>query len=121
MKHVLVVDDDPTIRCYCRQVLENDGYTVTEASNGLEAVEAFPSLRPDVIVMDILMPEKDGVDAILDIRSLSPSIKIIAMSGGGALPAGKYLAITQTLGVHGLLRKPFHLKELLDAVHSAHK
>lgn len=116
MKTVLVVDDDPTIRSVCRQMLENANFSVSEAVNGKEAIEQYQTSKADVVLMDIIMPEKDGIDAILELRSLFPSVKIVAMSGGGAVPAGKYLSITQSLGVCGMLKKPFHVEELLKAV-----
>jgi len=119
MKHVLVVDDDPPIRRICKQILEQAGFSVSEASNGVEALASYTSDRPDVVLMDIIMPQKDGVDTILELRSTFPQVRIVAMSGGGAVPAGKYLAITQSLGVQGMLRKPFHAEELIKAIQSA--
>lgn len=118
MKTVLVVDDDPTIRSICRQMLENADFAVAEATNGQEAIEQYRAAKADVILMDIIMPEKDGIDAILELRSLFPHVKIVAMSGGGAVPAGKYLSITQSLGVHGMLKKPFHAEDLVKAIRS---
>ncbi len=73
---VLVVDDDPMVRYLAHKHLENDGFTVAVKENGEQAVSAVKQLRPDIVLMDVLMPEMNGFDACLKLRELSESINI---------------------------------------------
>jgi len=116
MPRILVADDTPELRTVMRKMLETKGYTVIEAANGQEAVDAFQKQPIDVVVMDIIMPEKDGFDAILELRRINPRVSIIAISGGALIAGSKYLAITQMLGVQDVLSKPFRPEDLLNAV-----
>jgi CheY-like chemotaxis protein len=113
MAHVLVADDDDKVRGVIVSALRRAGHTVHEARDGREAVERFLAAPADVVLMDLLMPLKDGIEAILELRRVMPSVKVIAMSGGGQIAASDYLAWAQTMGVHHTLEKPFNLRDLL--------
>lgn len=116
MVTVLLVDDDPQMRATLGRVLTGEGYSVLEAQNGREAIGIVNSARPSVIITDILMPEKEGIETILEIRGIAPSAKIIAMSGGGHAGIADFLSIAKKLGAHHTLKKPFRVSALLEAL-----
>lgn len=115
-RRILIVDDDEQLRAMLRQMLERAGYAVDEAVDGIQAADAYAQHTPALIITDLLMPEKDGLETIVELRKSEPAIPIIAISGGGVtgrldlLPAAKYLGAARTF------RKPFERQELLDAV-----
>ena len=116
MKKILVIDDEPLIRTYLKATLERAGYTVEEASNGEEGLRKFYTFAPQLIITDIVMPDKDGIELIREIRKTDNATKFIAISGGGYIEAEKYLTLAQALDIETCLKKPLHTKELLAAV-----
>lgn len=119
MTSILVVDDDQQIRNLLSSVLERSGYKTIIASNGKEAVTQYREIRPDMIITDIVMPEKDGIETIQEIRQINPKAKIIAMSGGGQIKADVYLSLAKNLGAGAILEKPFRMNELLLHIRAA--
>ena len=113
---ILVVDDEPELRDLMTRVLNRGGHRVTCAANGLEASRAVANQHFDVFVTDVIMPEKDGIQVINELRRKYPQVKIIAMSGGGHVSRDQYLKIAKGLGAHALLEKPFSNDELLATV-----
>jgi CheY-like chemotaxis protein len=111
-QRVLVVDDDPTVRRVCRTLLEFLGHTVVEAINGAEALKAMPRVEPDVVLLDMMMPEKDGIETLREIREFDPITPIIAMSGGNRVDAALCLRFASSLGAPLVLLKPFTADEL---------
>ncbi len=83
MSTVLVIDDDPGMREMMKSMLESAKYQVILATSGVSALPLFREHRPDLIVTDILMPDKDGIETLREIRKIDPEAKIIAVSGGG--------------------------------------
>jgi CheY-like chemotaxis protein len=116
MARILVVDDDGEIREVIKQILLRSGYEVTPAANGQEALDLQKANPADLIITDLIMPEKEGLETIMEIRRDYPSVKIIAMSGGGKIGPDNYLKTAKVLGAHMVLSKPFELGELLKAV-----
>jgi CheY-like chemotaxis protein len=112
-KSVLVVDDSEDIRVLLRDILEERGYDVFEAANGKEALSKSQLLAFDVLITDLIMPEREGIETIRDLRALKPELKIIAMSG--AVEAC-YLHAAKVLGADETLRKPFDAKTIVEAV-----
>jgi len=110
---VLVVDDEPQVRLVLRQKLEQRHYEVGEAANGNEAVRALESKPFDLVITDILMPEKDGLETILHLRKEHPEVKIIAISAPGNQ---LYLSSACVLGAQRGFVKPFKLEEVASAV-----
>lgn len=120
MPHILIIDDDDTIREILMIALVKAGYVVNQAENGQIGINRFCEDLPDLIITDIFMPEKDGIETIIDIRKDFPFIKIIAMSGGGQMQYGReYLNYAMKFGANSILQKPFKLKEMLNAVELA--
>ncbi|MBK9306804.1 MAG: response regulator [Nitrospira sp.] len=119
MPSVLVVDDQDQVRQLIRETLEQTGYEVEEARDGKEGVERYRTKPVDLVIMDILMPDQDGLEGIMVLRREFPDARVIAMTGGSdAIGFGNVLDIATMLGVRRTLQKPFDLKVLLDTVAS---
>ena len=121
MAFILVVDDEPAVREVIRRGLEDAGHTVVEAANGKSGLWIFRETRPDLAIVDLFMPEKEGIETIRDMRAEDPAAKIIAISGGGRHGAKALLAGVTDLGATMTLAKPFQNDELLTAVEQALK
>lgn len=113
---VLVVDDEASLRQIMAKALERAGYQVETAENGRVALEMFRRHPADLVVTDLIMPEKEGIETIMELRLLNRSVRIIAISGGGRSTPETYLALAQNLGAATTLAKPFGIPELLAAV-----
>ena len=116
MSRILVVDDDKSFREMLRETLEQAGHEVEEAANGKLALELHRRKPCQMVITDLIMPVKEGIETIVELRRLDPSVKIIAMSGGGVTKPGNNLAIAEKLGASMTLTKPFMQEELLKAV-----
>ena len=99
-----------------RLTLAEFGHTVIEASNGVEGLKKFPAEGVDLVITDMVMPEKEGIEVITELRKRHPQLKIIAISGGGRIGPGDYLRIAKFLGAAKILAKPFSSLELMLAV-----
>jgi CheY-like chemotaxis protein len=102
---VLVVDDDPAMVESLAMLLEDYGFCVLTAANGVRALEVFRERSPSVVVTDIMMPELDGIGVILQMRRECPDVKIIALSGGGRVVKSDYLTAAEELGADAALEK----------------
>jgi len=116
MAKVLVIDDDPGFRRMIRMILTRMHHDVVEARDGNEGVANFKAENPDLVISDIVMPDKEGIQTILEIRALAPDAKIIAMSGGGVSVGTGYLGAALKLGADLVLSKPFRPAELTAIV-----
>ena len=117
MPSILVIDDDPNVRDILQRMLGRAGYDVTTAINGKEGIRLFRAEGADVVITDIVMPEKEGLETIRELLEEFPDIKIIVMSGGGGLgEPSSYLSIAKMLGARLSFRKPIPRAELLAAV-----
>ncbi len=115
-KHILVIDDEPTTLDLLRKILEMHGYKVTEATNGQEGIEKFLLNPCDLVITDMVMPIKDGLQTILDLRSEAPELPVIAISGGGTISKERYLAVAGYLDRVITIAKPFAIEEITEAV-----
>jgi len=115
-KKVLIIDDDAKIRRVLDLRLKKAGYQVFVAANGEAGLNLFRAEQPDIIITDILMPGKEGLETIMELRRDSPEVKIIAMSGGGRVGAEEYLDLAKKFGAQYAFTKPFTGKEVLLAV-----
>ena len=114
---VLLVDDDATVLQAIAIVLRNRGFEVETAENGYKALHAFVARTPDLVLTDIIMPDKEGIETIIEMRRLQPDARIIAMSGGGRGAMRDLLPIAQKLGADRVLAKPFNWEELAAVIH----
>lgn len=119
MPSVLVVDDQDQVRQLIRETLEQAGYEVEEARDGNEGLERYRTKPADLVIMDILMPDQDGLEGIMSLRREFPNSRVIAMTGGSeGIGVGNVLYIARMLGARRTLQKPFELTVLLDMVAS---
>ena len=116
MARILVVDDEVLLRKLVRKMLEEVGHQVAEATNGNEALAMVERTPPDLVIMDVLMPEREGIETIASLRRAKSAIPILAISGGGRTRMTEFLTVAEKFGAQGSLRKPFDQKALLDAV-----
>ncbi len=116
MSKVLVIDDEPLLHRIIKLALRASGYDVTSAGSGREGIEAASRERPDVILLDVLMPDMDGPTVLREIQSLSPtlSVRIIFMTGmfGEERDVDAYVA----LGASGVIFKPFRPFDLAASI-----
>jgi DNA-binding response OmpR family regulator len=116
MAKIYVFDDEPSILLMIKKMLEKAGYEVDIALNGKEGMELFKKNVPDLLITDIIMPEKEGLETILELRNKFPELKIIAISGGGRISPSGYLPGAKLLGANMVFEKPLVQKEFLQAV-----
>ncbi|MEM0266044.1 MAG: response regulator [Archaeoglobaceae archaeon] len=110
MKSVMIVDDETAMREILKIMLKD--YKVVEASNGREAVEKYEKEKPDIVLMDIMMPVMGGIDAIREIKKINPKAKIIAITAYAGSKGEKAMEA----GVDRILKKPFTRKEVIRAI-----
>lgn len=117
MKRILVIDDDIDIRACIRVILEEAGFSVLEADNGKTGIATFRCNPVDLVIVDLFMPEKEGIETIIELRTGAPDLKLLAISGGipGADPRD-FLKIAQKLGADSALDKPFTAQKLAAVV-----
>jgi DNA-binding response OmpR family regulator len=117
---ILVIDDDELVRITCRNFLKKAGYIVMEAENGCTGIALFKKETPDIVMTDLLMPEKEGLETIAEIRALNPNAKMIVMSGGRNAQNNAqnmvFLKLALLIGASSALQKPIKPDEVLSAV-----
>jgi DNA-binding NtrC family response regulator len=113
MARILIIDDDDQFRLMLRRVLEKEGYQVIEAVDGNDGMAQFRRDKTDVVITDLIMPEKEGVETIVGLRKEFPEVKIIAISGGGRNAPGGYLMLAEKLGAMATMEKPIDRIKLL--------
>ena len=113
---VLVIDDDADLRELIRDSLEGDGFEVTSAANGARGLEIQRAKPAQIVITDIFMPEKEGLETLIAMRNEFPLAKIIVMSGGGGTTKADYLSLARELGAAKSFSKPFELRALCAAV-----
>src|SRR5512133_2810605 len=116
MAKILVFDDEPSILLMLKKMLEKAGHDVDVALNGREGLEMFEKNKPDLLITDIIMPEKEGLETIFELRKKYPNLKIIAISGGGRISPDGYLPGARLLGANLTFSKPLVPKEFLQGV-----
>lgn len=117
MARVLVIDDNDDLRRVLRLFLEEAGFEVEAAANGLRRLQLQREKPACVVVTDLFMPEKEGIETIVELRRQFPQTKIVAMSGGGNDVGGGYFAVAREVGAAKALSMPFDMQELVRTVH----
>lgn len=115
-ERILIIDDEPTALRVLRKILEFEGYEVIEAANGKDGLELFRSAPCDLVITDMVMPIKDGLQTILDLREEAPDLPVIAVSGGGNISKERYLAVAGYLEKVITIAKPFTVESITGAV-----
>ena len=113
---VLIIEDDPIMLRNLAQWFQQAGCNVTLAHDGVEGLAQFNKLRPNAIVTDIIMPNREGVETLMAIKALDPGVKILAISGGGRLGSTDLLTMAQSLGADAVMAKPFRSTDIVAAV-----
>lgn len=116
MARILIIDDESQIRSMLRLMLERVGYEVIEAADGMDGIRQYRDNPADLIITDLIMPNKDGIGMIIELKKEFPKVKIIAMSGGGVNRPEGYLDGAKKLGATRTLTKPIDRDEMIDAV-----
>jgi CheY-like chemotaxis protein len=117
MASILIIEDDEDIRNVLKKILETEGHTVTMAPNGAAGIELYRIEKNEIVITDMIMPDMEGAETILHIRSDCPEAKIIAISGGGpSLNASTCLKVGEIAGATKTLAKPFGRKQIIEAV-----
>lgn len=116
---VLVIDDDVLVRGALASALASQGHEVTDAENGKRGLEIFQQCPPDLLITDIIMPEQEGIETIVQIRKTNPDLPIVAISGGGRFGGVDFLRMARSLGADVVLEKPFTVEALLESVAEA--
>lgn len=118
MARIAVVDDDPDVRAFISVILSEDGHEVVTADDGLSAQTLISKTPPDLMVLDILMPNRDGLATILELRREGRGFPILAMSAGGMMDSGYLLKTARTFGADETLFKPFSPEQLRTGVNA---
>jgi len=116
MNKILLIDDDNHFREMFAELLKRENYEVIETNDGRNAQTLFNNHQPDLVITDIIMPDKEGIETILDLKKQHPNIKIIAISGGGRTNAMDNLRSARLLGASKTFEKPFDNKEILQSI-----
>jgi DNA-binding response OmpR family regulator len=116
MPGILIVEDDKELREMLKISLIRHKYTVLEAADGKEAITHFKPSITDLVITDLIMPDEDGLKVIMRLREIKPSLKIIAISGGGKAGPGSYLNLAKALGANVIFPKPFSVNDLLAKI-----
>jgi CheY-like chemotaxis protein len=117
MARILLIEDDPTIRAVLRLTLAHLGHTVIEARNGKEGLALFKEADVDLVITDIVMPEKEGLEVLMELRTRQlPPVKIIAISGGARVNIADNLRMAKLLGAAKVLTKPFSNEAMIAAI-----
>ncbi len=116
MAKILVIDDEPSLRKILRHTLERAGHEVIEASDGNVGTRIYRTEKIDLMITDLIMPNKEGIETILEAKNAHPTLNIIAISGGGHSAGPDFLRMAKIMGADLAFRKPFQPKEIVAAV-----
>lgn len=113
---IVIIDDDRLVRDTLLNYLDDEDCEALVAADGIEGMRLINQHEPDIVVTDILMPNKEGMEIITELRKLHPEVRIVAISGQNWSGFSSYLDMASRLGAHAILPKPFTRKEFVDAL-----
>ena len=116
MKRILIIDDEPSTLTILSEILVGAGYEVIAAATGEEGLEIFEHDPADLVITDMVMPVRDGLDTILELKKKEPDLPIIAISAGGTIPKERYLEVARYMDNTSTLEKPFTSDEILQLI-----
>jgi DNA-binding response OmpR family regulator len=114
MANILAIDDDEQCVLLLKAVFEKAGHSVASACDGKTGMNLARAGHFDLVITDVLMPEKDGLELIKELRREKPAVQIVAISGGGVLYAEDCLKMAKLFGARHILKKPLDIKQLLE-------
>jgi CheY-like chemotaxis protein len=113
---ILLIEDDANVRLALKQALQRAGHEVAEARDGRDGVERYSAQPADLVVTDLVMPNQEGIETIEQLRRLTPSLPIVAISGGGRTGNRDVLALAAKVGASRTMAKPFRPRELVQVI-----
>ncbi len=116
MHKILIIDDEPSIRKMLKKLLEKKSYQVWEANDGKQGIASYEEHNHDLIITDLIMPEKEGLETIRELKKLNSDVQIIAISGGGVNDPKMYLHLAEKLGAVRAYSKPIDNEILISAI-----
>lgn len=116
MAKILVIDDDRMVRDTLKIILLAAGHEVLLTEDGRKGMQAFSEFQPDLVITDILMPEKEGMETIRDLREIRPDVPIIAISGGGRVGNMSFLRVAERFGANRTITKPFEPEHIVSTI-----
>ena len=116
MKKILIIDDEVPVRKMLKKLFERNGYDISEATNGNQGIKLFNEQHPDLIISDLIMPEKEGLETIRELKKSKPYVPIIAIPGGGLTDPKLYLNLALRFGAVHLFAKPIDNDILLSTI-----
>ncbi len=116
MASILVIDDDEQILILLKSMLKRQGHEIVTANNGEEGIKLFRQKPTDLVITDLVMPEKEGIETIIELKKDFPDVKIIAVSGGGINVAENYLDVASDFGADMAFAKPLDSEKFLEGV-----
>lgn len=119
LSKILLIDDDREVRLSIRTVLESVGHEVIDCASAAEGMSAAKNNAFDAAIVDLILPDVDGLEVISEMRKNLPNLKVIAISGGGEMLKKSYLPVAEAFGAIASLEKPFEAQTLIDAVNNA--
>lgn len=117
-KTILVIDDEAPFRDFMVELLKHYDFNVCIAENGISGEKQISTCQPDLIITDIVMPDKEGIEFIQSVRDINQQIPIIAVTGGNRVNAYSYLSMTKKMGANATLAKPFTASEIMQTINS---
>jgi len=115
MAKILIIDDEKGVRDAVEAVAAAAGHETRSATDGRQGLAEFARFQPDLVVTDVLMPEKEGIETIIDLRKLNPTLPILAISGGGRVGNMSFLTMAERFGATQTMAKPFSTAQLMAA------
>ena len=116
MAMILIVEDDQVVRKVVARALNEMAHDVLQAANGVEALKLYKENPTDLVITDLIMPEKDGIELIRELQEIRADVKVIAMSGGGRHGKLELLDLAEAFGAQRVLSKPIHIDDLTEAI-----
>ena len=116
MARILLIEGEPHVRKLMKEILEEEGHEIIECDNGTDGVREYKRAAIDLVVLDVLLPDKDGLDTLRELKQHHDDVKVMAISGGFVQGAIDMLPLAKRLGARHTLDKPFDLKMFLSAV-----
>lgn len=113
---VLVIEDDEVVRDLIKRLLEMADYRVIVAGNGREGLKQYRLTAPALVITDLIMPEREGIETIMELRKHGSNVRILAISGGGRIGNSDILRVARSLGADDILAKPFQPVDLIGKV-----
>lgn len=113
-KRVLIIDDNLVLLKSLAEAFATAGAAVRVAADGVSGLRCFREARPDLVITDLIMPDKEGIETIMEIRGEAPGLPVLAISGGGRVHASEFLDLARALGASDVMAKPFRSREILD-------